>query len=356
MESKPGLAVLNLQTLFSSLLGRGLEKAASAKPNPELAGAPTTIRLSPETRAFFSAQAEAFGQISTSAFIAMTLEGVMRATQSNDPVRPQEQLQRRIELSRDRLLHVFQAHGIEPHEIASFLSEYGVTTATLHEESAFLSKLTDRLISYVAEHFHVEKGWLSGGQDHCTKTAEQKWYKNTHGAIRSLIQSSKDGLRPEVIVLRRQQADFARAYKEGDSAQHEDVGILIQTEQKTASGRPYKVYELWDFERWNYPKCRHYLKALTMWLTRQAEHPSYHGRVHLRGRSIDRDLLKKLIHGKLLPIEAIQISNKNGSDWYPEDYIDPESSPEAEEISVVEKHFYDAPQLDELFTELVTVK
>jgi len=330
---RPNL-VLNLQSLFSSLLGRGLEKAASAQPNPDLAGAPTTIRLSPEARAFFAAQAEAFGQISTSSFIAMTLEGVMRATQSNDSERPQEQLRRRIELSRDRLLHVFQVHSIEPHEIASLLNDYGVTTATLHEESALLSKLTDHMIAHVAEHFHVERGWLSGSQEYCARTAEQQWYKNTQGAIRTLIQLSKDGLRPEVIVLRRHRADFARAYQEGDNSPHEDVGVLIQTEQRTPNGRPYKVYELWDFERWNYPKCRHYLKALIMWLTRQSEHPSYFGRIHLRGRSIDHDLLQKLIYGRLLPVEALQLSHRSGSDWYPQDYVDPESSPEAEEISL----------------------
>ncbi|MBO9829466.1 hypothetical protein J7373_14535 [Xanthomonas sp. A2111] len=332
-----------------------MEKAASAKPNPDLAGAPTTIRLSPEARAFFAAQAEAFGQISTSSFIAMTLEGVMRATQSNDPERPQEQLRRRIELSRDRLLYVFQAHGIEPHEIASLLKDFGVTTATLHEESALLSKLTDQMIAHVAEHFHIERSWLSGSQDYRASTASQEWYKNTHGAIRTLIQLSKDGLRPEVIVIRRYQADFARSYQEGDSAPHEDVGVLIQTEQKTPNGRPYKVYELWDFERWNYPKCRHYLKALIMWLSRQAKYPSHFDRIKLCGRSIDNDLLQKLICGRLLPVEALQLSHKSGSHWDPQDYVDPESSLETEEVSIVEKHYYDAPQLEKLFEELIPV-
>ncbi|WP_267106217.1 hypothetical protein [Xanthomonas sacchari] len=332
-----------------------MEKAASAQPNPDLAGAPTTIRLSPEARAFFAAQAEAFGQISTSSFIAMTLEGVMRATQSNYPERPQEQLQRRIELSRDRLLHVFQAHGIEPYEIASLLTDFGVTTATLHEESALLSKLTDQMIAHVAEHFHIERGWLSGSQDYCTITASQEWYKNTHGAIRTLIQLTKEDLRPEVIVIRRHQADFARSYQEGDSAPHEDVGVLIQTERRTPNGRRYKVYELWDFERWNYPKCRHYLKALIMWLSRQAEHPSHFDRIKICGRSIDRDLLQKLIYGRLLPVEALQLSQKSGSYWHPQDYIDPESPLETEELSLVEKHYYDAPQLEKFFEELILV-
>ncbi|NIK32376.1 hypothetical protein FHY15_001506 [Xanthomonas arboricola] len=118
-----------------------LGKSRFGQTNPDLAGAPTTIRLSPEARAFFAAQAEAFGQISTSAFIAITLEGVMRATQSNDSNRPQEQLQRRLELSRDRLLHVFHAHSIEPYEIASLLNDYDITAATLHEESAFFPRL-----------------------------------------------------------------------------------------------------------------------------------------------------------------------------------------------------------------------
>ncbi|WP_228608806.1 hypothetical protein SE336_07965 [Xanthomonas arboricola] len=201
----------------------------------------------------------------------------------------------------------------------------------------------------------MERSWLSGNQDYCVRAAEQKWYKNTHGAIQGLIQRLKDGFRPEVIVLRRRQADFKRAYKDGDSAPHEPIGVLIQTERLTPNGRPYKVYEAWDFERWNYPKCRHYLKALIMWLSRQSDHLSFHGRIHLKGRSIDNDLLQKLIQGALLPIEAIQLSQKDGVDWYPEDYVDLKSSVEADEISLVKEHYYDSARIENLFSELVVM-
>jgi len=62
-----------------------------------------------------------------------------------------------------------------------------------------------------------------------------------------------------------------------------------------------------------------------------------------------------LIYGRLLPVEALQLSHRSGSDWYPQDYVDPESSPEAEEISLVEKHYYDAAHLEKLFEEMTAV-
>lgn len=349
-----GSTMLNIQSLFASLVGQGLEKAASAKPNPELAGAPTTIRLSPEARAFFTAQAEAFGHISMSAFIAMTLEGVMHSTKGSDQLRPQEQLQRRIELSRDRLLHLFLAHGIQAHEIASLLDDSSITTATLHDPNAFIAKLDDHLVQRVASQFQVSRDWLAGKSDQCVETASGRWYKNTDGAIAALVRMLKEGLRPEVLVIRSSQADFQRAYAGGDAAPWADVGIIIRTERETPAGINYSVYEMWDFERWNYEKCRHYLKALFLWLSRQSENVSFHGRIRLLGRAMEPDLIKRLKYGQILPVEAIRLSVGKGEVWYPDDYVDSKLSLEADELALVQKYFYEERNLDAYFAELAS--
>ncbi|MGO1069642.1 hypothetical protein [Lysobacter sp. CA199] len=325
--------------MISTLIGQGSQRAAVTEVDEKAAGAPTTIRLSPEARTFFAAHAEAFGQMSMSSFIAMTLEGVMRETQASDRDQPHLQMKRQIELTRDRILHVFRVHGYEPQEIAEFLNDFGVSVSTLHDEKAFLDLLTDPLIDRVRRHFHVPAGWLGDGPAYGYPPPVRNWYKGTEGAIARLVALAKAGRRPKVLIVRNRRAKFANAFEQGDKAATEPVGIVIAKEHRLHH-RTHTLYETWEFQRWNYDKCRHYLKALIEWIERQRNSPSYHDRIYIQGISLEPALLEKLERGQLLPTEVLAMDRQDGSTiWYPEDLMDPERSDEAAEISFVREHY-----------------
>lgn len=342
---------LDLQRLLSALIGRGLQQAVAMGVDEKSAGAATTIRLSPEARAFYAAQAEAFGQMSMSSFIAMTLEGVMRETQGSNSDQPQRQLKHQIELTRDRVLHLFRSHGYEPQEIAVFLSEFGVTVSTLHDEKAFIDAISNELLDKVRRHFHAPYAWLGSEQNYSWQP-RGIWYKSTEGAIRRLVALTKAGRMPEVLVLRSRKARFEEAFERGDKAAYEPVGIVIR-KQHSQHGRVHKLYETWEFQRWNYGKCRHYLKALIEWIERQSKAPTLYDRIYVQGLSIDPGLLEKLQSGQLTPAEVLEIDRQDGSTmWYPDDLMDPKLSSEKSEIDYVLQHYCDQTVFDRYLAAL----
>jgi hypothetical protein len=162
---------------------------------------------------------------------------------------------------------------------------------------------------------------------------------------RRVIELTAAGLRPEVICVRRERAEFERAFAEGDGAPEEPVGLLIETQVTTEAGKKFPRYELWEFQRWNYPKCRLYFKALVRWLV-EAQKQRLLG---WRGVELSSDILRGLRAGDLLPVDAMK-ARRSGGAWYPDDYTDSSErsvcAKETEELRWVEE-IYRECRLDE---------
>lgn len=150
--------------------------------------------------------------------------------------------------------------------------------------------------------------------------------------------------------MRRQNAQFSDAYEKGDAVKEEPIGIVIESEEKTREGRKFSVYELWDFERWNYAKCRLYFKALVLWLEKAMQLRL----LRFHGIEWQRDILRGVLSGDLLLVEAIK-ARPFGSVWYPDDYADSPGrsvkSKEAAELPLVLETYRECrldAQLEEL--------
>jgi hypothetical protein len=334
----------NLAELFSSLVGAGVRRANELGSDESATGVTTTIRLSPEARRFYEAQAEVFGGASLSAMVAMTLESVMRATKGEMDTLSQRN-RRAVDLLRDRFAYVYQAHGVPLTTMADLLKPHGFSLSSLQDEAQFSNLLTDAVIDETADRFHVSRGWFLE-QGPITGEGE-RWYKAPGNVCARIMELSRAGLRPEVICIRREAADFERAFAEGDNAPEEPIGLLIETHLVTATGNKFPTYEVWEFQRWNYQKCRLYYKALILWF----EKARMERLLEWRGIELPRDIFRGLRGGELLPVEALK-ARKPGCAWYPDDYTDsPERSvcsKESVELSLV-KETYQECNLDRFF-------
>lgn len=69
------------------------------------------------------------------------------------------------------------------------------------------------MLDFLAETFHVDSDRLHGASDRAVVTdVNVRWYKNVPAMARQLIEHSRAGLRPELIVIRRESAYFVKAF------------------------------------------------------------------------------------------------------------------------------------------------
>lgn len=102
----------------------------------------------------------------------------------------------------------------------------------------------------------------------------------------------------------------------------------------------FATYELWEFQRWNYSKCRLYYKSLIRWL----EKAGTKRLVSWRGVELPAEIIRGLRAGDLLPVEAMK-AQRHGFAWYPDDYVDPpelsQKAKETSELASVDLYYQD---------------
>lgn len=339
---------LNLSELFSSLVGLGAQQAAERTSEPLGGSIATTVRLSPEIRRFYEAQAAAFGDISLAAMVTMTLEGVMRETQA-ERAGPTQRLHNSIAILRDRFAYLHKAHGIDQAMLAEMYAQHGAKLSTFSNEASYTDFLSTAVISDAAARFHVHPDWLVGDRETCS-ISRTHWYKGPSEFCRRVVEVAHAGLKPEVVFLRRENADFTRARRDGDAGSEEPIGLLIQASHATPEGRRFQSMEVCEGQRWNYEPCRIDFKTLILWSSR-AESQRL---LSVRGLELPVESLRALYEGALLPIDALE-TRRSGCAWHPDDYTDdPKASvcaKDADEREAVLER-YSQFRLDEHLKEL----
>ena len=262
----------------------------------------------------------------------------MRATKGNLDT-PSQQMSREIDLLRDRFSYVHQAHEVDPSSLAEMLKGHGFTLSALRDASQLDNLLTPAVIEETAARFHIREEWLRGSGP--SNFVAGCWYKMPQKLCNRLLELAREGQRPELVCIRRERADFESAFDRGDEVGEEPMGfVLVSQPHAKESARPFLTYELWEFQRWNYPNCRLYFKAIIRWLV-AAESRRV---ASWRGVELPPDVLRALQAGDLLPVAALQ-ARRSGCVWYPDDYIDtPEKSARAKEeseLELVEKLYRD---------------
>ncbi|EJG2388461.1 conjugal transfer protein TraE [Kluyvera ascorbata] len=294
----------SLAKIFQSLLlgnqRNAIEQMADAEEGRKET---TTIRFKPQTRAYLQAQSETLG-ISVSQLLNIIVEGVV-----NIETAPQTN---QIDTHYDRLMLLFEIHGISPLDISRMLSKFGITLSKLKYRDVILDAMNPDILKEISGWFGVEESWLLGKSEVKYRDTTG-WYKNTEGMALYLIELLILHRRVEVIAVKRAGIPLKQAEDIEEQSHRIDVGFLIKY-KTTVNDVEFFKYEYAEFQRWNYKKCRDELKVMFKFMSELEKR--YTG-FHFSGCSLDDSEIEQLVRRKLFPS---QIENKlgNGS-WYPQE-------------------------------------
>lgn len=329
---------LTFETILRNIVGRGTEAAKARQPDTTTK--PSSIRFTPSTQVWLECQAAALGS-SVSAVANLILDGVVAASTDGTSGT--------LRTMRERFFHLFQAHGLDLPSVVSVMKSYGFTLSALDNPQRLLDLLDRNSIHHVASIFHVQPEWLSAARESVINlSVDVRWYKNVPGAARRLLKYSQDGLDPYVMFIRRRGADFNAARQDNDTDEftHEPIGVVVRLKRTTDDGAVFSTYQAWEFERWNYWRCREQYKLLVAFCDQaQAKHLISYG-----GYELDQADFDALRSAKVLPVSIMNRLGQVG--WCPDDYAclrDPVTK-EVEDWPSIKKA-YENSKLDELIQE-----
>lgn len=271
----------------------------------------TTIRFKPQTRAYLQAQSEHLG-ISVSQLLNIIVEGVV-----NIETAPQTN---QIDNMHDRLMLLFEIHGISPLDMSLMLSPFGITLSKLKYRDVVIDTIKPQMLKEISGWFGVEESWLS-----CKSEVKYRdttgWYKNTEGMALYLIEMLILHRSVEVIAVKRDGIPLELAENTDEQSHRIDVGFIIKY-KTTVNNIDFNKYEYAEFQRWNYKKCRDELKVMFKFMSELEKKCSG---FHFSGCSLDDSEIEQLVRRKLFPS---QIENKLGNNsWYPQELSDGFSYP-----------------------------
>ncbi|MBU3640991.1 hypothetical protein [Polynucleobacter sp. Fuers-14] len=323
---------INLEQLIQALIlkGKNIEKASPPSKGPSV---PTSIRLKPLTKLFLESQAEALNT-SMQSLISTILDGVAETTLNNPS--------RIVRTIRERFFFLFEAHDIDFPGIVSVLKNYGFTLSVLEDPIRLVDHLKQDVIEHLANTFFVRPNWVSGADDRVIELGTNvRWYKNVATSGRKLLTYAELDMKPHVFFIRRRHADFERARTNNDvhsdSSLYEPVGLVVRLERKTDDGFSFATYEVWQFERWNYWRCRHELKLLIAFCDQTS------GRVRFSGYELPEDEIQNLCAGRVMPSKMMDRLGQVA--WHPYDYATTkhEVTKEADEWQSVHEDYLKGP-------------
>lgn len=302
---------LSLESLLHRLVSQGNQIASQTQARTA-ERTPTTIRLKPRTKHFLEAQAEALNT-SVQSMIDLILDGVVEAT-TNEP-------NAQLRAIRERFFLLMQAHGLDQSAVAELMSPYGFTPSALDDADQVLDLLTPPALKHLADVFHVRGDWLRGTSDITVRCDyDAGWFQNLPQTAHQLISHKRAGLKPELIFVRRQGADFERASRDNDvgpggvvEARNEPIGVVLRLRRTLASGTSFSIYQPLEserFERWNNRRCREQIKMLIAFCERF--------RIHIYGIELKEDDLSHLATGKQLPVTLL--GRIGTMSWHPSEY------------------------------------
>ncbi|MDI9223615.1 conjugal transfer protein TraE [Serratia sp. PF2-63] len=261
----------------------------------------TSIRLKPQTRAYLQAQSEALG-ISVSQFINIIVDGVVNIETSPH--------QSRIDTMYDRLMLLFESHGIEPLQMSRMLTGHGFTLSKLKSRDATLDLITPELLATVSSWFGVQTSWLSAKSNAVYPTRSLHWYKCPESMAAAVIERNIRYGELDVYAVKNAGVDFKIAEEHDDNEHHLGMGFLLRYRNR-AGDSSVSRYEFCEFQRWNYEKCRADLKLVFRFLSELA---SRKGGIRFHGCSVDEAIFDRIYHGRILPDQLEKALNR--AEWW----------------------------------------
>lgn len=246
----------------------------------------TSVRLRPETKAYLQAQSEIFG-VSLSQVINIILDGVVsmetKTTASN-----------KINQIYDRIMTLFEAHHINVIDMAKMLSAYDIKLTQLRTPEVFIDLLSTEVIKDIALWFGVDYRWVIGETDRMYEPREIVWYKSAYSFSMYLAQMNYIHNDLKIYVVKKSNVDFKDAERTDNNEERLDMGFVISYEYEV-NGVQFTRYEVGEFQRWNYEKCRGYLRFIFYFLD------NMRSRIRSYGVSLSENAIDGLVDGTVMP-------------------------------------------------------
>lgn len=179
-------------------------------------------------------------RISVSQMINIMVDGVISIETS-----PRKS---RIDTMYDRLMLLFESHGIAPHEMSRMLVQYGVTLSALKSRDATLDLITPELINDVSGWFGVNASWLSATTEEVYPRRSLSWYKNSEGMAVSVIERNILHGNLDVYVIRSDGVSFQQAELQDDNTHSLNIGFVLKY-RVTVGGVGFSRFEFSEFQR-----------------------------------------------------------------------------------------------------------
>ncbi|WP_168385866.1 hypothetical protein [Erwinia amylovora] len=263
----------------------------------------TSIRLRPDTKAYLQSQSEALG-VSLSQVINMILDGVvsMETKSSAD---------NRVKKLYDRIMSLFESHHINPVEMVKMLSDYKIKLSHIRSPEIFVDHITTDMIKDIAAWFSVDYNWITGDSNYIYDPRSNSWYKDSYNFCVDLLGKSYSLSNFKIYVVVKKGVSFHLAEEYGDNDSRLDVGFILSYTNHV-NGVCFTKYEVCEFQRWNYYKCRSYLRFIFYFLNK------LYSKVMSYSISFDEKVINGLKGGVVLPSTIVKLTSDT---WNFAEYI-----------------------------------
>lgn len=278
----------------------------------------TTVRLRPETKAYLQSQSETLG-VSLSQVINMILDGVVS-------MEMKPAADNKIKGIYDRIMSLFELHNINTVDMAKMLSGYGIKLSHLRNPDKFIDILSMDMIKGIADWFSINYKWIIGETNELYSPRDNTWYKDSYGFSLLLLEKSFRHSDLKVSVVKANNVSFENAEKLEEQYSRLYVGFILSY-TSTINGVSFTKYEVCEFQRWNYDKCRGYLKFIFYFLD------SVRSKINCQGVSFNEEIVDGLMAGRLFPST---IKGMLSETWFIAERIDHIESNYDVEINPVE--------------------
>lgn len=302
--------MFRITKLLQSLLTIGNEKASERMSlvaevsTKEI----TSIRLQPQTKAYLQTQSETLG-ISVSQFINIILDGVVaQETKSSTD--------NKVNMIYDRIMSIFESHHINPIDMTKMLSSHGITLSKVRSPELFTDAITIDMINDIAQWFSIDYKWLTGETNDIYKTRNIIWYKNIYGMCLEMIKRLYLHNDLKVYVVKNEGVTFEHAEACDNNEKRLDMGFIFSY-SININGVNFTKYEVCEFQRWNYSRCREHLQAIFYFLDKM-DRTSLSRRIRYYGISFHSKIIDTLRSGEVFPVN---LEKEMIETWYPNEHI-----------------------------------
>jgi hypothetical protein len=226
-----------------------------------------SVRLPQDVRAWTNIQAEHLG-ISIQDFIALTMKGVMVATNSPNT--------HEYDTVLTRFFSLFQEHDISTIDIPRFLPPNTIKASSLRDTDQVIDMLQDdEVIKHLCNLFDVRKSWLKGEDNVIYEN--HRFYKSLPSILAEITRYKiKTGTRVEVFFVTKKDVSLERLAEFSKEDKHYDdtsVHIVLKFD-RVINNQTISTYQIWDSLSWDYSPTRMHAKALLLFCDKTQNYPT----------------------------------------------------------------------------------